>query len=255
MRRFLVLLLAFTSIFIFGCSNTGTAVSDVAAIKPSASDIKPIDLNNPNTLVGTYDITFFWKDTYISVLTNDCKKSKELGYKSEREYSGVVCKDTDDVELTGEGTITKDNNGNYQIITKVQMAGGFFDNPNSNPACSMFNRNKYNYTIYTPIPESEINGENKKINKNGKIKGTKGRNLTEKIELNDPHDQDEYVFTLLDDGSLLNEMIIKSKEETHKESRVIMILKKKNDAVITLEENKPYQKPAITDFQAEPVAQ
>ena len=76
MRRFLVLLLAFTSIFIFGCSNTGTAVPDVAAIKPSASDIKPIDLNNPNTLVGTYDITFFWKDTYISVLTNDCKNQK-----------------------------------------------------------------------------------------------------------------------------------------------------------------------------------
>ena len=80
-------------------------------------------------------------------------------------------------------------------------------------------------------------------------------NKMEKIELNDPHDKDEYVFTLLDDDSLLNEMIIKSKEETHKESRVIMILKKKNDAVITLEENKPYQKPAITDFQAEPVAQ
>lgn len=59
----------------------------------------------------------------------------------------------------------------------------------------------------------------------------------------------------LDDGSLLNEVIIKSKEETHEKSRVIMILKKKQDAVITLEENKPYQKPAIAGFQAEPVAQ
>ncbi len=229
MKRNILSLLLFvlTTIFIVSCSDS----SDDSG-GSSAPD-------NKDPLVGTYDITFFWTDARIAVLTNDCAKSKELGYESK---DGPSCRDNENVTLTGEGTISKDESGNYQIITKVQMAGGIFDNPNSNPTLTTMmgelNDNKYNYTVYSLIPAAEISSSG--INVNGTVKGTTGRNLTK--ETDSPNDT--YKFTLQSDGTLLNEMT--NNMVTPAEVRVIM--KKRSDQPIPLDPNKAYD-PAPDGFE------
>lgn len=225
----------------------------VPTVEPSApaeTVVSSIDLNNPDTLVGMYDITFFWKNAGVAVLTNDCLKLNEL---SDAAASGdVVCQDNENVTLTGEATISKNMNGEFTIITKVQMAGGIFDNPNSNPALSTeankktFDNNKYNFTVYTPIPATEFSPNG--INFNGTSKGTSGRNLTESISSPD----DTYTLVLQAENTLLINMTSKS-NGTDAEVRVIM--KKKNDHIMTLEENKPYSTPAITGFVTKPAVQ
>lgn len=249
------LLLAFVSIFTFGCSSDSDSGSSSGnpsdsgpqTVEPSApaENITEIDLNNKETLVGTYDIEFFFSDAMIAVLTNDCAKSTALGYSPTSK--GVSCQNNENVTLKGEATIEKTADDKYQIITKVQMAGGVFDNPNNNAMISaskaLLDNNKYNYTVYTPIPASEIGASGINVVEATAVKGTTGRNLT--ANTNSP--EDTYSFKL-QDGKLLNEMT--SKVATDADVRVIM--KKKNDNVIALDPNKPYKSPAITGFATTP---
>lgn len=254
MKRFILsaLLLAFTSIFVFGCSDSGddsssAPIPTATTVEPSApaASVTAINLSNPDTLVGTYEITFFATNAVVAAITNNCALLSS-DFPALKQCTNPS---DDQVTMTGEATISKDSGGNYQIITKVQMAGGAFAN---NPVVQTSAPNDvYNYTVYTPIPASTIDTTPSTggLNATGSVvKGTSGRNLTQKI--NGPND--EYVFKLQDDGTLLNEMT-KADVPIVNTTDVRVIMKKKNDEVVALEENKPYTNPAITGFL--PVAQ
>ncbi len=252
MKRNILSLLLFvlTSIFIVSCSYSGddsgsAPIPTATTVEPSApaESVTAIDLNNPDTLVGTYEITFFATDAVITAITNDCDLLS-TNFPHLRQCSNPS---NDQVTMTGEATISKDSGGNYQIITKVQMAGGAFAN---NPVVQSTAPNDvYNYTVYTPIPASTISTDPSTggLNATGSVvKGTSGRNLTQNI--NGPND--EYVFKLQGDGTLLNEMT-KADVPVVNTTDVRVIMKKKNDEVKALDENKPYTNPAITGFLPE----
>lgn len=92
MKRFILsaLLLAFTSIFVFGCSDSG---DDSSSAVPVAT---PINLSNPDSLVGTYEISLFYTEAGTSVvydiLTNNCSSSISNGFTTSDK-----CKDKDNV--------------------------------------------------------------------------------------------------------------------------------------------------------------
>ena len=236
MRRNIVSLLLFvlTSIFIVSCSDSGDDSSS-SSVAPIPSTTK-IDLSNPDTLVGTYEITFFATNAVVAAITNDCAVLSS-DFPALKQCDNPS---NDQVTMKGEGTISKDSDGNYQIITKVQMAGGAFAN---NPVVqSTALDDVYNYTVYTPIPVAEINASG--VNTSKTIKGTSGRNLTKNT--NGPND--EYVFKLQDDGTLLNEMI-KADVPIVNTTDVRVIMKKVSDTAKTLNPNEAFPEPAISGFQ------
>ena len=225
MRRNILSLLLFvlTSIFIVSCSDSGD---------DSSSPAIPNNQINPDTLVGTYDITFFYTDAAVTKLTTNCAEAVSRGF-----VSAGGCNDSDNVTHQGEAVITKTATG-IKIATKIQMSGGTFDNP----TYSMYVVGQnYQYTEYPEIPFSAITTD---VNTGGTaVTGTTGRNLTKLTE----SPTDTYTFKVQADGSLLNEM--KNKMVLPVDVRVIM--KKKSDTPATLDPNKAYD-PAPAGFKAEP---
>ncbi len=212
------LLLAFTSIFVVGCNDSDS---------PSYA---PIDLNDPLTLAGTYDITFYGTYDYKLAVTNDCAKFST--------YFEQPCDPkSNQTSMRGEAVVKigrTDNAGT--LITKIQMAE---EGPFGKYGLAIQHgrgNEIYNYTEYNPI--YEVDPTSKTINESKTVSGTTGRNLDSKV-LTD----DDYVLRLQDDGSLLVKM---DKKDVN--GIVIIIMQKRSDYIVDLNPNEPYPTPAISGF-------
>ncbi len=236
MKRNILSLLLFvlTTIFIVSCSDSSddSGGSSAPANPDTPSEVTPIDLSNPDTLVGTYDITFFYTDAMLTKLTTNCSEAVSKGFTTQDS-----CSDADNVSHQGEAVITKTNTG-IKIATKIQMSGGTFENPSYS---SLVTGQNYQYTEYPEIPFSAITTD---VNTGDTaVKGTTGRNLTKETE----SPNDTYTFKVQADGTLLNEM--KNNMVLPVDVRVIM--KKESDIPATLDPNKPYD-PAPANFKEIP---
>lgn len=189
-----------------------------------------INLKNPDTLIGTYDIIFYAINVGEDLtFTNKCDD-----LYSDTKFSPCGDNILDNVELKGEATIQKNSNNDYIITTKVQMNGGLTENEFE------INDYKYEYTKYNPIPKSEINENG--ININNNIKGTSTRNINSRYEIQN----DTFKFTLQQDGTLSSETI---KTINLLKREIYFIMKKKSDEYIELKENEPYNEPKLDWFE------
>lgn len=238
MKRFILsaLLLAFTSIFVFGCSDSG---DDSSSAVPVAT---PINLSNPDSLVGTYEISLFYTEagaggTY-DILTNNCSASISNGFTTSDK-----CKDEDNVQFKGEGIIFKDADGAYQIITKVQMAGGILGTGDFGKTAVLLG-NDYNYTVFTPIPKSAITNDGVNVGDTA-VKGTNGRSRKQLS----PSPEDTYTFVVQPDGSLRNNMKNNIQKGIAPDVPVYTIMKKVSDTPKNLDPNSPYSSPNFPEGQ------
>lgn len=235
MKRLILsaLLLAFTSIFVFGCSDS----SD-----DSGPAYTPIDLNIPQTLAGTYDITFFATDgSGVSAVTSDCNEFKKY-------FSTQPCApEANQTSMKGEAVIKVDEaNRAGTLITKIQMAE---EGPYGKEGAATLGgkgNEIYNYTVYSPV--SDVDPVSKMIN-GGNVfaKGTTGRNLDSNVS----SPNDEYVLKLQDDGTLLVEMVKKDVQLQGMplpDVNVRVVMKKKSDTPVELNPNEAYPTPVISGF-------
>lgn len=234
MKRLILsaLLLAFTSIFVFGCSDS----SD-----DSGPAYTPIDLNIPQTLAGTYDITFFATDgSGVSAVTSDCNE-----FKKYFSIPGCV-PEVNQTSMKGEAVIKVDEAMRAgTLITKIQMAE---EGPYGKEGAATLGgkgNEIYNYTEYTPM--SDVDPVTKMINGNGLAKGTTGRNLNSNVS----SPNDEYVLKLQDDGTLLVEMVKKDVQLQGMplpDVNVRVVMKKKSNTPVELNPNEAFPTPAISGF-------
>ncbi len=161
-----VVLAALCSFIITGCGS-----SDDDGPAPLA--YTPVDLESPDTLVGTYEIDYFLSSATISTLTmeitSDCDYAKQ-------NLGAVSCEPSANASMKGMATITK-NGDKYSVTTKIQLWGGIFEDPVYG---SMAASSKYNYTAYAPVNADSIDAVNKNINKSGTVvEGVESRNMIE----------------------------------------------------------------------------
>lgn len=238
MKRLILsaLLLAFTSIFVFGCSDSSD--DSGPAYTPTYT---PIDLNNPPTLAGTYDITFFATDgSGVSAVTSDCNEFKKY-------FSTPVCvPEANQTSMKGEAVIKVDEaNRAGTLITKIQMAE---EGPYGKEGAATLGgkgNEIYNYTVYSPV--SDVDPVTKMINGNGLAKGTTGRNLNSNVS----SPNDEYVLKLQDDSTLLVEMVKKGIQYQGMplpDVNVRVVMKKKSNTPVELNQNEAYATPVISGF-------
>ena len=125
MKKSLLLILAslFAIFALSGCAEDSN--NDNGGTTPPAPTPSPLP-EDISTLKGTYDINFFYTDGGgMAVVTTDCSKVTE--------YVGSTatqCKDAEKETVEHQGRLTLDvlADGSVKIISKIQMAGGAFDN-------------------------------------------------------------------------------------------------------------------------------
>ncbi len=149
MKKFLFFIL--TSILVVfivaGCSED----SKDEPIIPNTT----IDLANPETLQGTYDIDFFYTVALNQVITNSCDTVASYNFKDD-SGNQIKCDpdNNSDSSFTGKGIIDYNaDKKELQIITKVQMKDGtytFFKTFSQGALNYLVEPNQYNYTVFTP---------------------------------------------------------------------------------------------------------
>lgn len=245
MKKFLFLVVL--SVFmVMGCSED----SKDEPIPPT-----PIDLSNPETLKGTYDIDFFYTNALGQVITNSCDTVASYGFQDEKGKQ-IKCDpdNNSDSAFTGRGTIDYNaDTKELQIITKVQMKGGtydFFKVYQNGALYYLVEPNQYNYTKFQSIPLTAINSKDKTINAENTVKGVTGRNA--KTITPDAALDNEYKFEV-DGNTITNYMVDKS--SGFLEVPVVVRMKKVSDEVETLNENEAYSYPDISDIFVKDIQQ
>ena len=237
MKKFLFLVVL--SVFmVMGCSED------------SKDEPQPttIDLLNPETLKGTYDIDFFYTNALEQVITNSCDTVANYNFKDEQDNQIKCDPDNNtDSEFAGKGIIDYNaDTKELQIITKVQMKGGTYDYFKTFAGGSLYylvEPNQYNYTEFKPIPVTAIDSINKTINEKNTVKGVTGRNAT--AITSDGALNNEYMFRV-EGNTIINDMVDKSSGVV--DAPVVVRMKKVSDEVETLNKNEPYPYPDISDI-------
>ena len=246
-KSFLFLLISIMTVFLIaGCAEDTTKGEETTPVTDGSEslDIKvtgptEIDLNQPETLIGTYEITFFYTDggSFV-VLTNDCANATDFG--ASKACDNIA---NQQVEMKGYGTISHNAQGDtYQIMTKIQIKNDFmltFEIPD----IIKLSDQQYNFTTFTPIPKGAItsNGIN---SGNTAVKGTTGRNLTQNVT----GAESTYSFTVdTDKLTIINSM--QDKSSGYATANVTVRMKKISNEVTDLKVNKPLPTPYITGFQ------
>lgn len=159
--------------------------------KEEGPKVTPINLKDPKTLVGTYDVKFFGTvatldgTSVTSAVSTDCAKFSKmpLGLKFKVEPSdnadmalGNKCANKTRL-IGGKVTIRIDENKNSLAIeSKLQMAGPFFSGPlGSAGKTDTYQFTKYSEVLLTNISEQGVNFNNQHV-------GVSGRNLTSKTD-------------------------------------------------------------------------
>lgn len=249
MKKSLLLILAslFAVFALAGCAedsknnNGGTTPTPTPTPSPLPADI--------STLKGTYNIDFFYTDGGgAAVVTTDCTKVTEYVGSSAKQCANAA---TDTVEHQGRLTFDVLSDGSVKIISKIQMAGGAFENNQLGIAAKNLGAN-YNYTEYTVIPANAISET--KINDPAtghSVKGVQGRNAVSIT----PYDVNStatsqnaanttYEFTY-ENGVLICKMRDTSSLMA---ADVVIRLTKTKDTIEVFDAQKPFDTPAIDNF-------
>ena len=258
-KSFLLLLISIMTVFLIaGCAEETTTAGDSVAtteggenLNITVTDPTAINLTDPTTLQGAYELTFFYTNgAGMLPLSTDCTKVQE--------YTGTAdakcVQGTNNVEFKGYGTITVDET-NINVITKMQMTNarlqagtGFFANAKDN---------QYSYTVFTAIPTSNISDN---IINDGlsAVKGTSGRTLTKNIPVSTDNGGSmnpggtTYTFEVdaSDSFTLINQLVDKSNIAP---ANVTVRMKKISDTPIAdMKKDKPLPTPVITGFVSNP---
>lgn len=251
MKKSLLLILAslFAVFALTGCAedsknnNGGTTPTPTPTPTPSPL---PADIS---TLKGTYNIDFFYTDgAGMAVVTTDCTKVTEYVGSTAKQCSNA---ETDTVEHQGRLTFDVLSDGSVKIISKIQMAGGAFENNQLGIAAKNLGAN-YNYTEYTVIPANAISET--KINDPAtghSVKGVQGRNAVSIT----PYDVNStatsqnaanttYEFTYEDDV-----LICKMKDTSSvMAADVVIRLTKTKDTIEVFDAQTPFDTPVIDNF-------
>lgn len=119
MKRTILSLLLFgiTSIFIFGCSDSGGDGDRGSSFTPT-TDFTPTTEGNLDTLVGTYDVYFLEPHYEIPsggiVISNNCQRNAD-------EYNNYNSH-CQNVDVIGKAIIKKETGGKFRLITKIQLS-------------------------------------------------------------------------------------------------------------------------------------
>lgn len=170
-KSFLLLLISIMTVFLIaGCAEETTDGGDTTT-PPSNT----LDLTNPSTLVGFYEITFFYTDgAKVAPLSSNCADASKYVDPTFLKTS-YPCDTTD---MKGYAQITVDPKaGTGKLVTKIQMTS---TKMTTDPTWGDTLRpQQYNYTEFNQFPLSAIKADG--INSNHAIRGTYGRNLTDNI--------------------------------------------------------------------------
>lgn len=167
-------------------SSTGNPEDNGTITPPTVTSI---DLLNPSTLNGTYDITYFGTVVYnkvsiASALSNDCTKLSDsnLGKSfsivstDDMNSQGPLCANQTRI-LGGKITITVNQDTQMvSVVSKIQIVGPYFT--------GSFGLNGkddiYSYTIYKEVPFKSITSDG--VNAVSSVTGVSGRNMVKNTD-------------------------------------------------------------------------
>lgn len=261
-KSFLFLLISIMTVFLIaGCADDTTKGEETTQVTEGSESLDitvtgptEINLSQPETLVGAYEIIFFYTNgaNFLSI-SSDCTKVQE--------YTGVAdskcVQGHNSVDFKGYGSLSTTSNS-YDLVTKMQMTNQCLKDPNYGDcandkafgvinAWSMAQDNQYNYTIFTSIPSSQVTTSGINTGESP-VKGVTGRNLTKTTSPSAANST--YKFELTAEGYLKNTMVDTSSGTS---ANVTVIMKKISDTPISdMKINTPLPTPAITGFVANP---
>lgn len=253
MKKSLLLILAslFAIFALAGCaedSNNDTP----------APTVTPIDLSNPLSLVGLYEITFFYTDgAKFAPLSSSCADVSK--YVDSSIINGVTFP-CDTTEMKGYGEVTMDAvSGTAKLVTKIQMTSSKMV---SDPTWSAtLKPQQYNYTEFSALSLNSITAAG--INMDNAVKGTSGRNLTSLITPATTPEypsagnsaNTDYSFTVdpTDAYVLINTMV----DRSNYAAANVVVRMRKIEALpdgYTMDMNTAFPTPVIEGFVTEPTA-
>lgn len=247
MKKSLLLILAslFAVFALAGCAEDSKNNNGGTTPTPSPSPL-PADIS---TLKGTYNIDFFYTDGGgAAVVTTDCTKVTEYVGSSAKQ-----CKDAakETVEHTGRLTFDVLADGSVKIISKIQMAGGAFENNQLGIIAKNSGAN-YNYTEYTVIPANAISETKINDPATGKnVKGVQGRNAVSitPYDSNSTADINNAANTTYEFTYENGVLICKMKDTSSlMAADVVIRLTKTADAIEVFDADTPFETPAIDNF-------
>lgn len=225
MKKFLSLLFLGTmSLFAF----TACDDSSDKTIPPTAPD-----MSKPDTLTGTYSITFF-ATTPEGIefakngnMTTNCQKAIELGiytFGKDINYNKTCNPATySGATIYGQQAVMKyDETKGLVMETKLQLWAG---------AMAYSSDDAYQYTKYGTVPGTGITENG--INLDNSVFGVSGRNLKELSS----NPNSEFNVTKLNDGSLKVDLKLKDKQAVGQaiDAPTIVILQKVSDIPVTID--------------------
>lgn len=249
MKKSLLLILAslFAVFALTGCAedsknnNGGTTPPPTPTPSPLPADI--------STLKGTYNIDFFYTDGGgAAVVTTDCTKVTEYVGSSAKQCANAA---TDTVEYTGKLTFDVLEDDSVKIISKIQMAGGAFENNPLGIAAKNLGAN-YNYTEYAVIPKEAISAT--KINDpatGNNVKGVQGRNAVSPTpyDVNSDAQTQNAAHTTYEFTYENGVLICKMKDTSSLVAADVVIrLKKTKDTIEVFDAQTPFDTPVIDNF-------
>lgn len=257
-KSFLFLLISIMTVFLIaGCADeTGEEPTPVTegseSLEITVTGPDEINFSDPQTLVGAYELTFFYTDGAKALpISTDCTKVEE--------YTGTAnancIQGKNNVDFTGYGNITLEDSA-LKIITKMQMTNTNLQNGQG--LWGAAKDNQYSYTVFKDIPTTNISG-NKINDGNSAVKGTSGRTLTKNVPVSEDNNNNgynpggtTYTFELdsTDKFTLINKLTDKSSVMP---ADVTVIMKKiSNTPIADMKKDKPLPTPVITGFVANP---
>ena len=248
MKKSLLLILAslFAIFALAGCAEDSTNDTSAPSTTPTPSPLP----DNISTLKGTYNIEFFYTDGGgAAVVTTDCSKVTEYVGSAAKQCADAT---KEDVDYTGILTLDVLADGSIKIISKIQMAGGAFDNTFMGQSAKILGAN-YNYTEYTIIPKEAISATKINDPATGKnVKGVQGRNAVSITPYDAANNEQQtqnaahttYEFTY-ENGALICNMKDTSSLVA---ADVVIRLKKTADTIEVFDAQTPFDTPAIDNF-------
>lgn len=247
MKKSLLLILAslFAVFALTGCAEDSKNNNGGTTPTPTPSPL-PADIS---TLKGTYNIDFFYTDGGgAAVVTTDCTKVTEYVGSSAKQCANAA---TDTVDYTGRLTFDVLENGSVKIISKIQMAGGAFENNPLGITAKNLGAN-YNYTVYAVIPKEAISATKINDPETGKnVKGVQGRNAVSPTpyDVNSDAQTQNAAHTTYEFTYENGVLICKMKDTSSLVAADVVIrLTKTADTIEVFDADTPFETPAIDNF-------
>lgn len=247
MKKSLLLILAslFAIFALTGCAEDSKNNNGGTTPTPTPSPL-PADIS---TLEGTYNIDFFYTDGGgAAVVTTDCTKVTEYVGSTAKQCANAA---TDTVEHQGRLTFDVLSDGSVKIISKIQMAGGAFENNQLGIAAKNLGAN-YNYTEYTVIPANAISTTKINDPETGhSVKGVQGRNAVSitPYDVNSTATSQNAANTTYEFTYENGVLICKMKDTSSLVAADVVIrLTKTKDTIEAFDAQTPFDTPVIDNF-------